>query len=487
MQKKQFVAKYQRIFEEIREKIVSGEYPFGFQLPTGKELCRMYSVSQITISSVFAHLQESGLIHSVPHKGSFVCYDPMDDYFRHAVPCKKKTKIIHALISPTPIYLNIMNHLANIFMQNNPEVDISLLELRRKGNADPYLELRKTQTLPSCGEFFWHARYAQDNMLYPLEGMPGFETLRQSLYTQFVYPTADSGGESHIHALPLFLGIPIFMILNQDICKKAGVDLKTPRSWPKLLKLTKELSEASRKNLHFCITSMSTPHGYGGVKPWVEMLGQDFFSHGMQCADSEFFRKIFTTPGALSALKNMESLIQNGIVRYQKGTEYFALGNTAFMPFSTNWTLTLIRAIMPDIDKLIFAPPPVGRNRIYRSFASTFSVGIFQQGIRSEFQKGIAWKWLRFLLHPQSQYLISREYRLPIRKNVPIFLKENEPELYEFSSAILTKAIPQPDFVGMRKSYGIAGRHIAAFLRHQLTPEQCLQNIVSDLEKLSIQ
>lgn len=486
MRKKQFVPKYERIFAEIRGKIVSGEYPRGFQLPTGKELCRMYSVSQITISSVFARLKESGLIRSIPHKGSFVCYEPEDDYFHDAVSGRKKTQIVHTLLAPTPVYRTIMNLLANIFMQNNPEVNIVFRELRPKGNSDPYWELQRCRDLPTCGEFFWHARYARDNMLCPLEGMERFETLRESLYTQFVYPTVDSRGESHIHALPLFLGIPIFMILNRDICRKAGVVSRVPRSWPKLLKLTEELSKTSRKTSRFYVTTMNAPRGYSGVKPWVEMLGQDSFSHGVQCTDPECFRKLFSTPGALAALKNIGSLMKNGMVRYQKGVEYFALGDTAFMPFSANWTLSLIRTIMPDMDKLIFAPPPVGTNRVYRSFASTFSVGLFRQGIRSESQKLITWKWLRFLLHPQSQYLLTQEYRLPVRKDAAIFLKETEPELYEFCSEVLVRAIPQPDFAGMRKSYEIAGKHIVAFLHHRLTPEQCLGNIVFDLSASAV-
>lgn len=484
MQKKQFVSKQSRIFEEIREKIVSGEYPCGFQLPTGKELCRMYSVSQITISSVFTRLQKCGLIRSIPHKGSFVCYVPEDDYVRRAVSGRIMTKIIHSLISPTPVYLNIMNHLANIFMQNNPEVDISFRVLRKKGDSDPYLELQQTKDLPSCGEFFWHSRYARYDMLCPLEELDGFEMLRQSLYTQFVYQTADGSGKSHIHAMPLFCGIPIFMILNRDICRKVGVEPIVPHTWQKLLKLTGELCESSK--MRFYVTSMTVPRGYGGVKPWVEMLGQDLFSHAMQCNTFESYLKIFTTSGALSALENIESLINAGFVRYNKSVEYFALGETAFMPFSTNWTLSLLKAIMPDMDTLIFSPPPVGKNRVYRSFAATFSVGIFRQGIRTEIQKAFAWKWLRFLLHPQSQYLISREYRLPARRDAAISLQETEPELYAFCSEALRRAIPQPDFAGMRKSYEIAGRNIVNFLCRRLTPEQCLQNIVSDLNKFAV-
>lgn len=71
MREKQFVARHRQIFEELRRKITLGEYPNGAKLPTGQELCKIYSVSRITIAAVFEHLREAGLIRSVRHAGSF--------------------------------------------------------------------------------------------------------------------------------------------------------------------------------------------------------------------------------------------------------------------------------------------------------------------------------------------------------------------------------------------------------------------------------
>ena len=412
--KKQFVARHRQIFEELRRKIALGEYPNGTKLPTGEELCRMFSVSRITIAAVFEHLRDAGLIRSVRHAGSFVCYEPEDDYFRPELPHRKKTEIIHSLLLPTPAGLHIMELIANIFMQNNPEISIRFRELRPTAGSDIYWELRKSGDLPTCGEFFWHALYAKYNMLCPLENLPGFQTLLNSLHTRFVYETENSRSENHIHALPLFLGVPIFMTLNLDICRKAYLDPKPPRKWNDLLKIIEALGR-NKRSAYYSSIALNVPHGFYGVKPWVEMLGQDLFIRDEQCTNKQLFQQIFDSPGALDALKHVESLITHGKIRFKKGTEYFALGNTAFLPFATNWALSLIRMITPDMNKLIFQPPPVGANHIYRSFVSSFGVGLFQQGIKSEEQKEAAWKWLRFLFHPQPQYLLSQEYRLPAR------------------------------------------------------------------------
>ena len=482
MRKKQFVARHRQIFEELRRKIALGEYPNGTKLPTGEELCRMFSVSRITIGAVFEHLREAGLIRSVRHVGSFVCYEPEDDYFRKVQPHRKKTEIIHSLLLPTPAGLHIMELIANIFMQNNPEISIRFRELRPQDNKDIYWELRKSGDLPTCGEFFWHALYAKYNMLCPLEPLPGFPNLLKTLHTRFVYETENSRSESHIHALPLFLGVPIFMSLNLDICRKAEVEVKPPRKWSDLLKITKALGENKRSAYYFS-AALNIPNAFHGVKPWVEMLGQDLFVRGEQSTNREIFHQIFNSPGALSALKNIEMLMEHGRIRFKKGTEYYALGDTALLPFTTNWALSLIRMITPDMNKLIFQPPPVGRNHIYRSFVSSFGVGLFQQGIRSEEQKEAAWKWIRFLFHPQPQYLLSQEYRLPARRDTRIYLAETDPELYKLCLQVLKNGVPQPDFVGMRQDFAVAGKYLSQFLHHRLTPEECLKQIREDLSR----
>lgn len=482
MRKKEFVPRHQQIFEELRRKITLGEYPNGTKLPTGKELCKMFSVSRITIAAVFEHLRDAGLIRSVRRAGTFVCYEPEDEYFRPELPYRKKTEIIHSLLLPTPAGLHIMELIANIFMQNNPEISIRFRELRPTGSKDIYWELRKSGDLPTCGEFFWHALYAKYNMLCPLENLPGFQNLLNSLYTQFVYKTENSRSENHIHALPLFLGVPIFMTLNLDICRKAELEPRIPRKWTTLLKIIEALGKNKRSAYYFS-AALNMPHGFHNVKPWLEMLGQDLFVRGEQCTNKLLFQQIFSSPGALDALKNIESLMTYGKIRFKKGTEYFALGDTAFLPFTTNWALSLIRMITPDMNKLIFQPPPVGANHIYRSFVSSFGVGLFQQGIKSEEQKEAAWKWLRFLFHPQPQYLLSQEYRLPARRDTRIYLAETDPELYKLCLQVLKNGVPQPDFVGMRQYFAIAGRYLSQFLHRRIPPEECLQQINDALSR----
>jgi DNA-binding GntR family transcriptional regulator len=63
---------YQRITEDLREKITNGVLLPGEQLPTVAQLCDSYGVSKITVLKVLGILREEGLITTVPRWGSFV-------------------------------------------------------------------------------------------------------------------------------------------------------------------------------------------------------------------------------------------------------------------------------------------------------------------------------------------------------------------------------------------------------------------------------
>ena len=62
------------------------------------------------------------------------------------------------------------------------------------------------------------------------------------------------------------------------------------------------------------------------------------------------------------------------------------------------------------------------------------------------------------------------------------YLQEKRPATNALMLGLLSRAVPQPDFVGMRKMYTIVGEAIAAFLQKHTSPEQCLCSIRQRLE-----
>ncbi|MDG4829481.1 winged helix-turn-helix domain-containing protein [Solwaraspora sp. WMMD1047] len=63
---------YERIANEIRAKIDSGEWPPGTKLPSTSQLCAQYDVSTQVIRSVMLILRSEGLVEGHQGKGVYV-------------------------------------------------------------------------------------------------------------------------------------------------------------------------------------------------------------------------------------------------------------------------------------------------------------------------------------------------------------------------------------------------------------------------------
>lgn len=65
--------KYQAVFMDIQNKILSGYWPENAMIPTELELCKKHKVSRITVRRALDDLVQMGLIRRARGKGSFVC------------------------------------------------------------------------------------------------------------------------------------------------------------------------------------------------------------------------------------------------------------------------------------------------------------------------------------------------------------------------------------------------------------------------------
>lgn len=480
-----FVPRHRAIYEILRGRIRSRYWKYGEALPTREALCREFAVSAITIRTALRNLQQEGYIRSVRGRGSFACWKKEQEYYLSAISSAgRKLEITHLLFAPKPTDSYLMNMLADAFMEKNPQISVKFTELRPRGMEDPWLQLIASGELPQCGEFFWHAAYAEQDALYPLEELPDFEELKQELHPGAVYPTRNGSGESHIHALYLFFGVPLFMIFNVDHLEHAGgrVPYK-PLSWPQIFRISRAIAERKRSGAAFA-AAIAAPYSYHGVKPFIELLGQDLFQRGVPLTDLNSFAGLFQTGGALAGLELLEKILPRGRTLLRKCDEHFALGEVGFLPFASSWCLNLLEMMNQEQRYFISPIPPVGEHRKYRSFHSGFSVGIFRNGIASSEQLQVTWEWIRFLFHRRSQYLLSQDFRLPVRRGVESYLQRENPLLYAMAHNMLRNSVPQPDFSGMRRAFACAGRKITSFLHGEFSPEECLKAIREDLNHL---
>jgi GntR family transcriptional regulator, histidine utilization repressor len=66
------VSLYQRILADIRDRILSGEWPPGYRIPFEHELTVVYGCSRMTVNKALSQLAKAGLIERRRRSGSFV-------------------------------------------------------------------------------------------------------------------------------------------------------------------------------------------------------------------------------------------------------------------------------------------------------------------------------------------------------------------------------------------------------------------------------
>ena len=63
---------YLQLEADLKQKMISGEYPVGERIPTELELCEEYGVSRITVRRAVQDLVEDGMLKKLRGRGTFV-------------------------------------------------------------------------------------------------------------------------------------------------------------------------------------------------------------------------------------------------------------------------------------------------------------------------------------------------------------------------------------------------------------------------------
>ena len=65
------VAPYRQLAEIIARRIKSGQYKPGQRIPTESELVEEFELARSTVRRAVGVLRESGLVHTVPQRGTY--------------------------------------------------------------------------------------------------------------------------------------------------------------------------------------------------------------------------------------------------------------------------------------------------------------------------------------------------------------------------------------------------------------------------------
>lgn len=130
---------YQKIYDDLEEKIQTGVYPLKSQLPPEQELIDTYQVSAITIKRALTELKNSGYISRKPKEGTIVLSEvptiiPLEKIH------EKKTTLVGLIVPKIDSSFGI--EILNGILDNTPP-NLEIIIKKSNGDIDKEDELLK--------------------------------------------------------------------------------------------------------------------------------------------------------------------------------------------------------------------------------------------------------------------------------------------------------------------------------------------------------
>jgi GntR family transcriptional regulator, arabinose operon transcriptional repressor len=161
------IAKYQRIYQSIKNAIASGEFSVGQRLPSESELVNSFGASRITVNRALRELQLAGIIDRRAGSGSYVRAQPERSFtFGLLIPELGQTEIFEPICRGMALAEETEHHHA-------------LLWSKALGNS----ELRESQATELCQRMV--SEKVAGAFFAPLELTPTKDAVNQMIIETF--------------------------------------------------------------------------------------------------------------------------------------------------------------------------------------------------------------------------------------------------------------------------------------------------------------
>jgi GntR family transcriptional repressor for pyruvate dehydrogenase complex len=80
------IDRVEKVFEQMKDQIISGEWNAGDKIPSENELCKMFNVSRNTVRSAIQKLKTIRAVSSQQGKGTFICKSITDSFLDSFIP-----------------------------------------------------------------------------------------------------------------------------------------------------------------------------------------------------------------------------------------------------------------------------------------------------------------------------------------------------------------------------------------------------------------
>lgn len=94
---------YKQLVAYLKEKIESGEWAVGEQIPSERELCKQFNVSRITVRQAISVVEKEGLLQAVQGKGTFVARPKIHQELQQ-ITSFKETMAMWGMVPRTKVF-----------------------------------------------------------------------------------------------------------------------------------------------------------------------------------------------------------------------------------------------------------------------------------------------------------------------------------------------------------------------------------------------
>ena len=295
----------------------------------------------------------------------------------------------------------LVTELAAKFERENPGVTVEVTDLTWADGHEKITISFSAGQPPDVLELGsdWIYEYAANKLL--LDVTQKAESLKNEL---LFWPPAVLNGKTY--AVPWILGTRL-MFYNFDLLNKAGF-YDVPVKWDELAKLNQELTRFKPKIYGFGANASERHRLYKKFLPFLWSAGGGILSEdGKTC--------LLNSPEGVQALKFYADLCQRSLLATQANLDDAFLQGKLAAVISGDWLLKKLKNAPPKFGYTTgLIPSPDGQlsNRI------SFAGGEFLAVSAKSKKKGLAWRFVQFLVRPDNQIYFCRNASIPTPASV---------------------------------------------------------------------
>lgn len=290
---------YHQLKTLIQERIQSGLWRPGDQIPTEQELCQLYDISRAPVRQAFKELEHEGVLIRRPGLGTFVS--------KHAHTGPLSDTPIQ-MMSSDPYWSRVLDQVSHAWNMGHPNQKITF-QVNVVDHSQFYdlLSLAVgSGTAPDVAmvDYVWVAGLAQSGFLYALEDLSSqwnHTDFVKDLYPTFVQANSLNG---RLYGLPLKADASLLWY-RKDWFAQEG--LESPQDWNDLLAVARHFLQPQVRERYGLAYPLAFPGGTASGEAVVYNLMPFVWSAGGEIFDADVVA--LDSPGTRRALQFLRELV----------------------------------------------------------------------------------------------------------------------------------------------------------------------------------